>query len=151
MRCGKAQRMASAALDGELASTRQAALRQHLDSCHACRAFATGLEMSREALGIWQAPEPQWGAADRVMRRLAAGPGRGARSRLGWLRPAPLGLGAAAFCFGVALAVLGSNGAAATEPTSEQAFDTLAGEYVSVVSEDTVETSLLALLPETEG
>ena len=149
MRCGNAQRLISASLDGELARSRQEALEAHLAGCARCRAFAAGLAGSAEALDAWAAPEPRWGFAGRTMARIAdLQPDRtAARGWLGFLRPGPVGLGAAAFGFGVALTVLANGGPIPESQAPKQGLEALAGDYVV---DDTVETSLLALLPETE-
>ena len=152
MRCRKAQRLISAGLDGELDAVRQRALEGHLGACGKCRAFAADLNASGEMLDGWAAPEPRWGFAGRTLAPIAdLQPGQ-APSR-GWfdfLRPAPLGLGAAAFGFGVALAVLANGEPIPEARVPEQGLEALASDYMDPLGDDTIETSLLALLPETE-
>ncbi len=152
MRCKAAQQMISAAQDGELGVDRRAAFQAHLDGCAACRAFAARVAVAAGLVVEWEAPEPSWGAADRVMNAVTAGTGsRGAaREWLDLLRPAPLGLSAAAFALGVALTVF-ANGAPASDDGSPEAGNgEQVAEYSEAVSNDSIETSLLALLTEQE-
>ena len=152
MRCRKAQRLIFLDLDDELDNARRVVVSDHLAGCARCRAFAAGLDASGEALSTWPAPDPRPGFAGRTRARIAnLDPAQG--SSPGWqefLKPAPLGLGAAAFCIGVVLAVL-ANGRQPTEPPAPgQGPEALANGYVAALSEDPVEASLLALLPQAE-
>jgi anti-sigma factor RsiW len=152
MRCAKAQKLISTERDGELDEKRAAALKSHLAGCSQCQAFAADLARSAERLEIWTAPEPRWGFTGRFMARLAEQPAdaRPTRSWLELLRPAPVGLGAAAFCFGVILTVLVSAGPSANGATASQDVELLAGDYFDTLSEISVDQQLLALLPEAE-
>lgn len=110
MRCVKARRRLSARADGALHERHVPALDGHLAACPACAAFARSLEETAVALRRWSVDEPCCGFADRVLARVA-GEGdrprrwrpRPWRERLAWLRPAPVGLAAAAFVLGVLL------------------------------------------------
>jgi anti-sigma factor RsiW len=152
MKCGKVQKLISADLDGGLPDTRREALEEHLAGCGRCRAFKAELGVAAEGLETWAAPDPREGFASRTLARIhGRDPGR--LPGPGWLefvRPAPLGLGAAAFLFGVALVVL-ANGEQVAEPQRPQAgLDALASQYLEEPTTDPVEASLLVLLPEKE-
>jgi anti-sigma factor RsiW len=153
MRCGKVQKLISARLDGRLDAARDEAVRRHIAECAQCRAFAADLATIPEALDSLSAPEPRWGFTGRLMARLPerqSGAGF-ARSWLDLLRPAPVGLGAAAFGLGVALVVLASDSLNVPEPGTENGVAVLAADYFDTLSEDALEERLLDLLPETEN
>ena len=152
MRCGKAQKLISARLDGKLDAARDEAVGKHVAACARCRAFAADLAMIPEELDSLSVPEPRWGFTGRLMARL---PERQsdygfARSWLDFLRPAPMGLGAAAFCLGVVLVVLAGGGLSVPSAGVESGVAVLAADYFDTLSEDAVEERLLDLLPETE-
>src|SRR5947207_7668813 len=76
MRCGRAQMLMTAAVDGELASRHRRALDRHLAGCEACRAELGTTERMLGALGAlpMEAPvsERLEAATLRQVRRLAA-------------------------------------------------------------------------------
>ena len=155
MRCGKAQKLISVQVDGELDERRCKAIERHLSSCEACRTFAAELTQLVNALDQVEAAEPRWGFADRVLARLpaeepAASP---VQRLLGLLRPAPLGVGTAAFCLGIGTTLLmnGANGETAADAiASDPVIEAVAGDYAIVYAEASVQQQLWALLPETE-
>ena len=61
-----------------------------------------------------------------------------------------MGLGAAAFGFGVVLTVLANGEPIPETRAPKQGLEALASDYMDPLGNDTFETSLLALLPETE-
>ena len=69
------------------------------------------------------------------------------------LRPAPLGVGAAAFCLGVA-ATISLNGANADasvgDASRDPVIEAVAGEYAVVYAEAAVHQRMWALLPEAD-
>jgi hypothetical protein len=70
MRCEDARTMLVEAEGGE----RSAALREHVAACPTCQAYANDLEGLRvgfRALAAQAPPEPSWGFAARLVRRLA--------------------------------------------------------------------------------
>ena len=152
MRCNRAKKLISARLDGELDDRGIEVVERHLASCEACRAFAANLSRIDEGLDLLAAPDPRWGFAGRTLARLPEQRSRSSRWR-GWLeylRPAPVGVGVAAFSFGVLLTVLvageSQTNGAATEPDLEE----IVGDYFNTISEVAVDEPLLALLSETE-
>ncbi len=152
MRCGKAQRLISAGLDGELAEAGVRAVKEHAAACTKCREFAADLARLSEGLDSLTVSEPRWGFADRLLARLPQ-PQSGHAATGGWpalLRPAPLGLAAAAFCFGVVLTLLVTGDRAADASPPQSGVEVQAGDYLAALSEDAVEERLLALLPATE-
>ena len=144
--------MISARLDGELNDARLQALGRHLATCEDCSAFAADVAQLGERLDPFTAPEPRWGFTDRLTARLPSRqPVSGfARTWLDLLRPAPVGLGAAAFSFGVILTVLVSGESRSNGVIAQQDIEVLAGDYFDTLSEISVDQQLLALLPETE-
>jgi len=76
----RAQDLAAAAIDFDLAVDERAELDGHLAACPACRAYAGGLERDARML----AERPRAAAPERVARRITrdARPAWGARSRL---------------------------------------------------------------------
>ena len=155
MRCGKVQRLISAQADGELDDGRREAVERHLAVCDTCRAFAAGLARLAEKLDQVEAPEPRWGFTDRVLARLPVE--EPAASPIQWLiellHPAPLGVGVAAFCLGVAAtcSLNGANGeTTANVATQDPVIEVVAGDYATVYAEASVQQQLWALLPETE-
>ena len=155
MRCGKVQRLISARADGELDEGRREGVERHLAACETCRAFADGLAPLADMLDQVEAPEPRWGFSNRVLARLPAEePGASPIQKLiDLLRPAPLGVGTAAFCMGVAATLLlnGANGETTTNGTAQDAvIEAVAGDYETVYEEASVQEQLWALLSETE-
>jgi len=152
MKCGKAQRLISAAMDGELAEASAERLRVHLADCPDCRAISEGLADLTASLEVAAPPEPHFGFSDRLMRRIdaEARPAPLRRRRIGWLRLAPVGLGVFAFCFGVWTTTLtyaqGSGEATTSQPPIEQLAVGLVGDS----AEESFETTLAGLLPEWE-
>jgi len=156
MRCGTAKRWISATLDGELDDQRQQALTAHLASCRRCRAFAVRLSSLDETLDSSRVEDPRWGFADRVMARIDdVGPSTVPVTSLlpAWfrvLRPAPIGVGAAAFCAGAAL-VMVANGQAQTETWQRgDVVAALAEDYLGIESQPMLGDELGAILPESE-
>ena len=69
------------------------------------------------------------------------------------LRPAPLGVGAAAFCLGVSATLLanGSNGETPTNGVAQDpVVEAVAGDYATVFAEASVQQQLWDLLSESE-
>ena len=155
MRCGKAQRMISSRLDGELDDARASAVGKHLAGCAGCRVFAAAVPRFTEDFDSLTVPEPRWGFTGRLMARLSE---QESSSDVPWswvdlLRPAPLGLGAAAFCLGVAVtfSLNGANGEMPVNGTAQDpVIEAVAGDYATVYVEASVQQRLWALLPETE-
>ena len=152
MRCSKAQRWISAGLDRELGEKWEQTVRSHLTACATCRAFAADVAGFDERFDLLTAPEPRGGFTGRIMARLED-PQRGNAPSPGWLdflRPAPLGIGAAAFCLGVIVVVLANDrqGFRGVEP--DNTVTTLGDDYSDALSEVAVEERLLALLSDTE-
>jgi anti-sigma factor RsiW len=155
MRCGKAKRWISASLDGELDARRQRALTAHLSSCERCRAFAAGLDALGEALDASPVEDPRWGLSDRVLARVAdveRSPRPTVSTTPSWgrfLRPAPIGVGAAAFCAGAAIVVL-ANGQTKSTQTQRDVVAAMAGDYFGVESQPVLGDELASLLPQSE-
>jgi len=156
MRCGIAKRWISASLDGELDEQRQQALTAHLASCQRCRAFAASFGALGETLNSSPVEDPRWGFAGRVMARIddvepSSEPRRSAvPTWLRALRPAPVGVGAAAFCAGVALVIV-ANGQAETETWQRgDVVAALAEDYLGIESQPNLGDELGAILPESE-
>ena len=155
MRCRKVRKLISTQVDGELDDARRAGVDRHVAECEACRAFAADMGRLADELDLVQAPEARWGFADRVSARL---PGEqpaatGWRGVLDLLRPAPLGVGAAAFCLGMVVTLLanGANGQASADSTTQDpVIEEVAGDYATLLAEASIEQHLWALFPETE-
>ncbi len=151
MRCGRARQSISARVDGELDECRTAALDAHLAGCATCRAFASNVEGLAAKLDAFDAPEPRWGFTERVMARLPnrETPIEASSGWVGKLRPVPVGLGVAAFSFGVMLTVLANGSSLVDNATGDADLRVIAGDYFETVSADAVDEQLLALLTET--
>ena len=152
MRCGKARQWISAKLDGELDAARRQLLEAHLADCAQCRAFAAELAGLDGSLDLLSAPEPPEGFTGRVLSELGNEQPVAAAAG-GWhefLRPAPLGLSAAAFVLGVLLATLAGTELQANGANGDAGTTAQAGGYFTTLSADAVEERLLTLLPETE-
>ncbi len=152
MRCRKAQKLISARLDGELRATLNGLLEGHLAGCPDCRAFLADVAGFTADLDGLAAPEPQWGFSDRILARF---PREGvevgvSRTWLESLRPAPVGLGAVAFSFGVLLTVMVGGLSSSTEPSADSNSGTAASAYAEVLSESSFDEQLLALLSDAE-
>jgi anti-sigma factor RsiW len=152
MRCNLAQKLISAHLDGELTDDQAQAVNVHLASCEACRAFAADLNRVAKGLDALAAPEPRWGFAERTLARLPDQQTQptGWKGWLDWLRPAPVGVGLAAFSFGVLITVLVAGESYTNGATTETDIQGIAGDYFTALSELSVDEQLLALLPKTE-
>ena len=155
MRCSKVERLISARADGELDDGQREAVERHLAACETCRAFTTALARLADKLDQAEAPEPRWGFADRVLARLPAEEPTASpiQGLIDLLRPAPLGVGAAAFCLGVAATFLlnGANGeATANGVAQDPVVEAVAGDYATVYAEASVQQQLWGLLSETE-
>ena len=151
MRCSKVHRLISTHLDGEVDAVREKALAEHLAGCPECRGFAAEVAQVAERLDEVTAPEPRWGFADRMLARLPLPGSPVARRSVDFLRPAPVGLGAAAFCFGVLLTVFVSGAPESNGAVSGQDLELLAGDYFTTLSEISIDEQLLALLGDAEG
>ncbi|RJP42128.1 MAG: hypothetical protein C4547_00770 [Phycisphaerales bacterium] len=146
MRCRKAQRILSAGLDGEVSGRRSKAAGEHAQSCSACAAFAHDLARLGGALQAFRSPAPSDGFTRRVMARL---PRRQSgldilQSWLELLRPAPLGVGVAAFCLGVGLVLL-TGGDSASADTGDDALTGWTREYQEILAEVSMEERMLTL------
>jgi len=152
MRCSKTQRWISARLDGELDAIREEALQAHLASCERCRAFASDLGQLGEALNLVSAAEPRWGFAERVTSRIASLDSTGQREtvRPPFLRPLPVGVGAAAFCAGAALVIFANGQAEAVNWQRSDPVAVLAEANLGISSLPAVEDELFDLLPHSE-
>ncbi len=145
MRCSKAQRIISAGLDGEVSGRRSKAASEHAQTCSACAAFALDLSRLDGSVRAFDAPPPSAGFTARVMAGLPRR--QSGLDMLGsWvdlLRPAPLGVGVAAFCVGAALVMLtGQDSAAADTLRSANGWTQ---DYREVLSEVPLEERLLTL------
>ncbi len=156
MRCGIAKRWISASLDRELDESKEKALKVHLASCLRCRAFAAKLSVLEESLDSVSAADPRWGFSDRVMARIAEGE-PSARPRvslalpwLRFLRPAPIGVGAAAFCAGAAMVILANGQVEADVWQRGDVVAALADNYLGIEAQPVLEEELANLLPESE-
>ena len=148
MRCRRAQRWVSTALDGELSPERAEWLQDHLASCARCRAFSADLASVGNALASMSAADPRWGFADRVAARIAD-----IEPEAGWLRfvkLAPLGMGVAAFCAGVALVTLANGDADSAATPRIDAVAVLADSYLGTVTPTGPADELISLLPKSE-
>lgn len=107
MRCAKIRHWISSRADGALDAARVGAVETHVAGCPSCAAFARSVDETASALRRWHGDEPRAGFADRVLARVEgeAFGERSWRERLSWLRPAPVGLAAAAFVCGVLLSL----------------------------------------------
>lgn len=134
MRCARARILISARRDDALHGNRLDSCAAHLAACPACRAFERELASVSDRLDQWTAADAPPGFADRVMAAMERGAARQSawREALVWLRPAPIGLAAAAFVLGVLLS--SSMDGTATAPaervdtvasTGDEAFDPL--------------------------
>lgn len=156
MRCGIAKRRISVSLDGALDERKERGLKTHLASCLRCRAFAAKLSALREDLDSVSATDPRWGFTDRVMARIAnvqPGAERGGSRVDHWLRflrPAPIGVGAAAFCAGVALVILANGQTETSQWQRSDVVESLADAYLGIESQPGLEDELVNLLPKSE-
>ncbi len=152
MNCGKAQRLISAAMDGELAEASAGMLRAHLAGCPDCRAISQGFAGLSASLEVAGPPEPHFGFSDRLMRRIDAAdrPAPMRHRRLGWLGLAPVALAALAFCVGVWTTTLTYAQDATEATTSRPSFGQSVVGIVNNTTEESFETTLAGLLPEWE-
>jgi anti-sigma factor RsiW len=154
MRCAKVQRWISADLDGEADPQQRDRVTRHLHACDRCHEFADGLYALPARLATIDVAEPRWGFEARVMRcvdRDAQEPVEsGWRAAWRWLRPAPVGVGAAAFAAGIVLVVLAH--AEAPNPGTPQAdaVATLASGVLGVAAESTPEDDWASLFSKAE-
>lgn len=152
MKCGKAQRLISARIDGELAEASAGTLREHLEGCPDCRVLSEGFTGLAISLDVAGPPEPRFGFTDRLMRRIdaEARPAPVPRRRLGWLRPAQIGLGVFAFGFGVWTTMLTYGETNGEATTSRPSIGQVAAGMIGTSVEESFETTLAGLLPEWE-
>lgn len=154
MRCGKVQRWISARLDGALDAKRQALVASHLDGCPECRAFAADLPALDSLLAAVEVAEPRWGFEARVMARIANEAEPGSLTRVGhWcrsLRPAPVGVGAAAFAAGIALVVLANGEAPSNGEPHDDAVAVLASGVLGVTARPAPEDDWVNLFSRSE-
>jgi anti-sigma factor RsiW len=144
------QKWISVHLDGELDDARTRTVRDHLSSCDSCRAFAADLGRLGDTLNAHTVSDAQPGFAGRVMSRLAnERPGNISIDWLDFWRPAPVVVAVAAFCIGVGITVA-FNVESTPDSSMAQAETPAVGEADLGVQNDadSVETLLLALLPE---
>lgn len=98
MRCRKAHKLISLAVDGELNARRGARLERHLQGCEACRSMSADLrELVAAALGL-RGPEPSDAVWTRIRARLTA-PERRPVTVSRWASPALRYAGVAALAF----------------------------------------------------
>lgn len=150
MRCRKAQKLISVGLDGELDEARARALKRHLAECQQCRAFASDVKDDEQALAQLTAPEPRPGFTARLLVRMPESRPSYVRLRewVGFLRPAPLGVGTAAFCLGIIVVVLANGERSSADAEYNNATVALSGDSLDTLSEVPVDERLLALLSE---
>ena len=139
-------------LDGELSEPLNGLLEDHLAGCAGCRAFLADVAGFTADLGKLSAPEPRWGFSSRVLAQLPVGDSgaRVSRTWLEFLRPAPLGLGAAAFSCGVLLTIMVGGLSSSVGSSVESNGGTAVSSYSDVLSESSFDEQLLALLPDAE-
>ena len=70
MKCHQAQKRLSAYQDGELKSREQEKVREHLESCLACRQRYAEMEKTWQALGNLQEISPEPGFYGQVVRKI---------------------------------------------------------------------------------
>ena len=156
MRCGMAKRWISASLDSELDERKQQALTAHLASCERCRAFGAGLSALDGLLDTSTVEDPRWGFADRVLARISdvvqtpVPKGSTVASWLRFMRPAPIGVGAAAFCAGAALVILANGQTEAGQTQRSDVVAELADDYFGIESRPVLGDELASLLPKSE-
>jgi anti-sigma factor RsiW len=152
MRCSKAQRLISAALDDELDKTRGAALEEHLEACRGCRDFAAELGGLGDVLDSLSAPDPRWGFSDRVLARLAHAEVAGERP-VGWhqwLRPVPIAAALGAFFAGMTLVMLANGQAYPEQQQQGDPIVLLADAWLGVETQPALADELANLLPPSE-
>ena len=148
MRCKKAQRLISTALDGELDPQRNQALQTHLTACEACRRAATGFQQLGRTLDTAHAAEPRWGFAERLAARIADSE-RPSTARSGsWIRgrlPA-LAAGTAAFGAGAALVILANGNPDDQLPPRSDVLAVLADTTIGLSAGPAPDEQLIRLL-----
>ena len=148
MRCGKAQRWISANHDGELDAERLKTVQRHLASCGRCRAYAADLGGLGDVLDSVSVVEPRWGYENRLAARIANVEPDSGRSR--WVRPWPVGIGAAAFSAGVALVIVANGDTPTGNPPRTDAVALLADSYLGTTTQAALEDELINLMPRAE-
>lgn len=155
MRCKTAQRFLSARSDGELADERREPLERHLAGCDACRAFASDLVVGATRFELFADAYDSSAFTQRVMACLPEQRPRlaGLGTLLDFLRPAPLGLSAAAFSLGVFLTLVISDEARSVAIDTAQSATTMTEESLdsfAVLTELTNDEGFVDLLTENE-
>ncbi len=152
MKCGKAKRLISAAMDGELPEASAGTLRAHLEGCPDCRVLSEGFTGLAISLDVAGSPEPRFGFTDRLMRRIDAETLAAPvpRRRIGWLRLARVGLGVFAFGFGVWTTMLTYGETNGEATTSQPSLEQVAAGMLGTSADELFETTLAGLLPEWE-
>ena len=150
MRCSKARRWISRRLDGALEQRLEARLADHLAGCVVCRAYAD--ELARLEFDLLEVPEPTPDFTVRVMHcldRTSARP-RLLLRRPAVFRPVAAGLGIAAALSGFAIGSLlqFANGDGA--PLQNSIVELAPSGTIDPLSEDSVESVLIAMLSNTE-
>lgn len=155
MRCKTAQRFLSARSDGELSNDRREPLDQHLAGCDACRAFTDDLAIGSARLELFVDVDASTTFTQRVMTALPEQRSRfaGLGALLDFLRPAPIGLTAAAFSLGAVLTLVISDEARSVAIDTEPNATTITEESLdsfAVLAELTNEESFADLLTDNE-
>jgi len=134
--------MLSVRSDGELDADRAARLDTHLASCERCRAFDDRLEQLKSRLAGWTvAPLPADAAG--VLRRIPI-----AVRRPNKLRAVAIGVAAAAVVIGVLVGSAFNGFEAPRTRAIQDASLVTASEMVDPFSNDSLESAMLAMLPE---
>jgi predicted anti-sigma-YlaC factor YlaD len=150
MRCAKTQRWISQRLDGAFDERLEAMLAEHLAECEACRAYAEALRGLD--LDLLDVPEPTPDFVARAAERLEETPLQSwpALRQPKIFRPIAAGLGIAAamggFAVGSLLHFANGNGTLTPDGMVELA----AGDVVDPLAEDSVESVLIAMLPDSK-
>jgi predicted anti-sigma-YlaC factor YlaD len=148
MRCRKAQKLLSAALDGEVDERCAATASTHSAGCRRCRRYADDLLAGAQALDLLTVPDPRPGFPFRLIARLPASrpetpPPRAWREAL---RPAPAAAAVLALACGVAMAFSLEVGPGPDVPEPPEPVETLYAESFDALPGESAAAKYLALL-----
>ena len=152
MRCGKAQKLISAELDGELDQRLTAALAAHIDECARCQRFRDDVARSDQALEVLPAADPRSDFAARVVAALPDHE-ESHRGLSGWIiaiRPARAAAAVIGLASGTLLA-LGMNGSSGMQPAADESADAVLTQSFEAIPDDSAAARYLALLQESEN